>query len=190
MVMSTKHDKNKPAVMDDSIESLHANENSGPSEIASTETTETVVIDQEILDESISVQHASEPDSSHVQLISLNFTNLGKDSGASVILSSRDTAIWCLGSNLENFVGIKFLPGKYGLLMTNNLSLSDKICYFTVPRENASLRINLFVKVKRSQNLLRGRVEMPPGASVIIESTFDRSSLQDLSSFAVSLQPY
>lgn len=139
-------------------------------------------------DDAFDVTSDSNAGEAPVNIIHLKFSNVKKGSRASITIAPESLALWSEGFSRQQFLGIKFSAEDGGVMNVKNLSLNDRELSFIATENATNITVNLFVQTH--SKLLRGRVELPPGATVMIESVYDRSTLLGLSSFAVELKPF
>ncbi|MFZ6765740.1 hypothetical protein ACO0LM_01550 [Undibacterium sp. Di26W] len=117
--------------------------------------------------------------------INIAFLNLRANSKALLAIGAGQRAIWSEGGGNNVLVGLGLSTSAPALYLRSFLINAREIIVEPF-QDCAQLNIALYVRTEHTQ--LRGRVELPPGASVTLQSRCDRSSLIGLSSFAMELQ--
>ena len=99
-----------------------------------------------------------------------------------LFLNMRDDqwALWSAGGGLR---GVNIRATKDPLLYLNSFLINAREMYLQTYADSTEMQINVYVYTPQSS--LRGRVDLPPGASVTLETRSDRTSLIGLSSFDV-----
>jgi len=91
-------------------------------------------------------------------------------------------AMWAAG-NSRGMRGVAIEATKDPVLYLSNFLVNAREMYLQTYADSTEMQIFLYVHTPQTN--LRGRVDLPPGASVTLESRCDRSSLIGLSSFSI-----
>lgn len=117
--------------------------------------------------------------------ISITFLNLRANSKAFLALGDGQHAIWSEGCGQSKMAGVRFSTNAPALSLRTFLINAREMILETFA-DCDQLNITLYLRTE--QDLVRGRADLPPGASVTLQSRYDRTSLIGLSSFAVVLE--
>lgn len=116
--------------------------------------------------------------------LTITLTNLPANSKAFITIRDGQEAIWSDGSG-TGLVGLSIEATKDTMLFVDSFLVNARELYLQTNALSQEIQIRLYVNTL--QNDLRGRVDLPPNASVTLTSTIDRTSLIGLSSFVVEL---
>ncbi|WP_211463573.1 hypothetical protein [Collimonas silvisoli] len=118
--------------------------------------------------------------------MSLTFSNLRANSKAFLSIRQDQKAIWSEGGENSRMVGLSFAAGTDPALYLRSFLINAREMILETYQDCSEININLYVRT--DQLHLQGRVDLPPGASVTLQSRCDRSSIVGLSSFGVDLE--
>lgn len=119
--------------------------------------------------------------------IKIKFENIIKKASAIINIGLDGVALWSEGPNRRQFKGINISSEQQSKLCVSDLFINAKIISFQTTDDCLDLNIDLFVKTNK--NHLRGRIMLPPAASVTLSSSYDQTSLIGMSSFGLDLSP-
>lgn len=114
----------------------------------------------------------------------LSITVSGLRANSKMFLNIREDqwAIWSEGYG-RGMRGVVVEATKDPVLALSSFLVNARELYLQTFKDSQEMRVNLYVRTRQPN--LRGRVDLPPGASVTLESRSDRTSLIGLSSFAI-----
>lgn len=114
----------------------------------------------------------------------LSITVSGLRANSKIFLNIREDqwAIWSEGYG-RGMRGVVVEATKDPVLALSSFLVNARELYLQTFKDSQEMRVNLYVRTR--QPSLRGRIDLPPGASVTLESQSDRTSLIGLSSFAI-----
>jgi len=116
------------------------------------------------------------------QSLSITLDNLRANSKAFITIGDDQRAVWSEGVG-NGLVGLRISSTKDPALLLRNFLVNAQEMYLQTYEDCQEILVQLYVRTP--QRGLRGRVDLPPGASVTLQSRNDRTSLIGLSSFAV-----
>lgn len=116
--------------------------------------------------------------------LTITLSNLPANSKAFITIRDDQNAIWSDGSG-TGLVGLSIEATKDAMLFVDSFLVNARELYLQTNAVSQEIQIRLYVNTL--QHDLRGRVDLPPNASVTLTSTIDRTSLIGLSSFVVEL---
>lgn len=116
----------------------------------------------------------------HPLLIYLN--TVRANSKVLIVLRDDSDAVWSEGDG-KGIVGLSITTVKDSVLRLSSFLVNAREMFLQTYEMSQDICIQLFVLT--SQSSVRGRVDLPPGASVTLQSRCDRTSLIGLSSFSV-----
>ncbi|KQN26633.1 hypothetical protein ASE86_11205 [Sphingomonas sp. Leaf33] len=116
--------------------------------------------------------------------VTLTIQSLRAD--AKVVISLRDDppAIWSEGHS-RGLIGFSLSSLRDPAIYMRTFLVNARDIYLQSYRACQELRCQLFVRT--SDTLVRGRVDLPPGTVLTIQTGIDRTSVVGVSSFAVAL---
>ncbi|MCC4595909.1 hypothetical protein NRY95_11055 [Xanthomonas campestris pv. phormiicola] len=117
--------------------------------------------------------------------VTLTFARLRANSKAFLTLQGDQEAIWSEGGGGERLVGVCLSSRVDPLLYLSNFLVNAREVYVQTYKDMQEVRISLYLRTEQSS--VRGRVDLPPDASVTLQSAQDRSTVIGLSSFAIEL---
>lgn len=114
----------------------------------------------------------------------LSITVSGLRANSKMFLNIREDqwAVWSEGYG-RGMRGVVVEATKDPVLALSSFLVNARELYLQTFKDSQEMRVNLYVRTR--QPSLRGRIDLPPGASVTLESRSDRTSLIGLSSFAI-----
>ena len=116
------------------------------------------------------------------QSLSITLDNLRANSKAFITIRDDQRAVWSEGVG-NGLVGLRISSTKDPALLLRNFLVNAQEMYLQTYADCQEILVQVYVRTP--QPGLRGRVDLPPGASVTLQSRNDRTSLIGLSSFAV-----
>ncbi|WP_183085219.1 hypothetical protein [Trinickia fusca] len=117
--------------------------------------------------------------------LTLTFANLRANSKAFLTLQADQEAMWSDGSEGDHLVGLSVASRIDPVLYVSNFLINAREMYFQTYNDAQEIQVSLYLRT--DQPSVRGRVDLPPGASVTLESNNDRSTVIGMSSFAIEL---
>jgi hypothetical protein len=117
--------------------------------------------------------------------VTLTFSNLRANSKAFLTLQPDQEAIWSDGGEGDRLVGLSISSRIDPVLYVSDFLINAREMYLQTYQDAQEIQISLYVRT--DQQGVRGRVDLPPGASVTLQSNDDRSTVIGLSSFAIDL---
>jgi hypothetical protein len=117
--------------------------------------------------------------------VTLIFASLRANSKAFLSLQADQEAIWSDGGESERLVGLSFSSRVDPVIYVRNFLINAREMYLQTYKDCNEIQVNLYLRT--DQNSIKGRVDLPPGASVTLQSNTDRSTVIGLSSFAIDL---
>lgn len=124
------------------------------------------------------------PNSPLYHPLTITLTGLTANSKAFVTIRDDQEAIWSDGVG-KGLVGLSIEATKDPMLFVSSFLVNARELYLQTNANSQEIQIQLYVLTPQSD--LRGRVDLPPNASVTLTSRTDRTSLIGLSSFVVEL---
>jgi len=118
--------------------------------------------------------------------ITLTFTSLRANSKAFLSLQPDQDAIWSDGGESERLVGLSFSSRVDPVIYVRNFLINAREMYLQTYKDCNEIQVNLYLRT--DQHGVKGKVDLPPGASVTLQSSNDRSTVIGLSSFAIDLE--
>jgi len=118
--------------------------------------------------------------------ITLTFANLRANSKAFLSLQSGQKAIWSDGGESERLVGLSFSSRVDPVIYVRNFLINAREMYLQTYKDCNEIQVNLYLRT--DLHGVKGKVDLPPGASVTLQSGNDRSTVIGLSSFAIDLE--
>jgi hypothetical protein len=115
----------------------------------------------------------------------ITFQNLRANSKATLSLRGDRDALWSEGVEVNGLVGLSLSTNKDPAMYVRNFVINPRELSLQTYQDSQDIQIQLYVRTQRS--FMQGRTDLPPGASVIIQSTKDRTSVIGLSAFALDL---
>lgn len=116
--------------------------------------------------------------------LSIRFFQLRANSKAFLTIRADQKAIWSEGGADSRMVGLCMSSSAPAMYLSSLLINAREIILETY-QDCDEVSIELYVQTTQPQ--LQGRVDLPPGASVCLQSRGDRSTVIGLSSFAIDL---
>lgn len=113
------------------------------------------------------------------------FNGLRANSKAYLSLQADQEAIWSDGGEGDRLVGLALSSRIDPVLYVQNFLVNAREMYVQTYQDSHDIQIDLYLRTE--QRGIRGRVDLPPGASVTLQSENDRSTVIGLSSFAIEL---
>jgi len=129
--------------------------------------------------------HASMAENTHEVVckpLRITVQNLRANSKALVIIRDDQRAVWSEG-DATGLVGLSFSTSRDPALYVRNFLINAREFYVQTYNTCQEILVSLYVRT--GQPSLRGRVDLPPGAIVTLQSTTERISLVGLSAFAI-----
>jgi len=117
--------------------------------------------------------------------ITLTFNNLRANSKVFLSLREDQNAIFHAGNKQDKLSGLRLSTQKDPVLNLRNFLVNARELYLQTFSDCSTITLN--VSILTDQDFLKGKVDLPPNASVTIQTQTDRSSLIGLSSFAIDL---
>lgn len=118
--------------------------------------------------------------------MNITFYNLRANSKAFLSIRPDQMAIWSDGGENSKMVGLSFSTSTQPTLYLRNFLINAREMYLETYQDCSEINIGLYVRTEQFQ--LKGRVDLPPGASVTLQSRCDRTSIIGLSSFGIDLE--
>lgn len=118
--------------------------------------------------------------------MNITFYNLRANSKAFLSIRPDQMAIWSEGGESSKMVGLSFSTSTQPTLYLRNFLINAREMYLETYQDCSEINIGLYVRTEQFQ--LKGRVDLPPGASVTMQSRCDRTSIIGLSSFGIDLE--
>ncbi len=118
--------------------------------------------------------------------MTITFYNLRANSKAFLSIRPDQVAIWSEGGEASRMVGLSFATSTQSTLYLRNFLINAREMFLETYQDCTEISIGLYVRTE--QHDLKGRVDLPPGASVTLRSRCDRSSIIGLSSFGIDLE--
>lgn len=135
------------------------------------------------LDESDLMDLMSQDDASFAcQPLKISLAGLRANSKAFVIIREDQAAIWSEGDG-TGLVGLSFSTSRDPALYVRNFLINAREFYVQTYNTCQEITVNLYVRTPQAG--IRGRVDLPPGATITLQSNRDRTSLVGLSTFAI-----
>lgn len=117
--------------------------------------------------------------------IAITFDNLRANSKVFINLRSDQEAIWSEGDQSNRLVGLSISTTKDTVLAVSSFLVNARELLIQTYDYCAEIKVQLYVLT--DQNHVKGRVDLPPQASVTFQSINDRTTVIGLSSFAIDL---
>ena len=117
--------------------------------------------------------------------VEINFSNLRAGSKAFINLRPDQKAIWSEGDQSNRLVGLGLTTTKDDVLFVSNFLVNARELFIQTYDLCSEIKVQLYVLT--DQKFIKGRVDLPPEASVTFQSLNDRSTIIGLSSFAIDL---
>jgi len=117
--------------------------------------------------------------------LTLTFNALRAHSKAFLTLRPEELAIWSDGGKGNRLVGLAVSSRLDPVLYVSNFLINAREMYLQTYQDAQEIQIDLYVRT--TQRGIKGNVDLPPGASVTLRSTSDRSTVIGVSSFAIDL---
>jgi hypothetical protein len=114
--------------------------------------------------------------------LQITVKNLRANSKAFVVIRDDQAAVWSEGDG-TGLVGLSFSTSRDPALYVRNFLINAREFYVQTYNTCQEILISLYVLT--AQPTLRGRIDLPPGAIVTLQSTTERVSLVGLSAFAI-----
>lgn len=133
----------------------------------------------------LDINERSFQDIENFKSVTLTFSNLRANSKAFLTLQPDQEAIWSDGGEGDRLVGLSISSRVDPVLYVSNFLINAREMYLQTYQDAQEIQIALYVRT--NQQGVRGRVDLPPGASVTLQSNDDRSTVIGLSSFAIDL---
>lgn len=108
--------------------------------------------------------------------------SLRANSKVFIAIREDQRAVWSEG-NGRGLVGFSISSTRDPTIYMRTFLINSRELYLESYRDCLEIQIQLYVQTPQSD--LRGRIELPPGASVTLQTGIDRTSLIGLSSFCV-----
>lgn len=118
--------------------------------------------------------------------ITLIFANLRADSKAIVTVHPDEFALWGSGDARDGLVGWSLESSRDPVLNLRSFVINTHELFLQTDEACEEIRVRLYVHTVEAA--VRGRIDLPPGASVTLESAIDRTSVIGLSSFFLQLR--
>lgn len=117
--------------------------------------------------------------------VTITFSNLRANSKVFLALREDQKAIWSEGDDSNRLVGLKLSSSKDAALYVKSFLINAREMYIQTYEICQEIEMNLYVRTH--QKFVQGRVDLPPGASVTLQSMKDRTSIIGLSSFSIDV---
>jgi hypothetical protein len=114
------------------------------------------------------------------------FSNLRANSKAFLSIRPDQAAIWSEGGANSRMVGLSFCAIVQPTMYLRNFLINAREMFLETYEDCTAIELSLYVRTEQHQ--LKGKVDLPPGASVTLSSRCDRTSLIGLSSFGIDLE--
>lgn len=112
----------------------------------------------------------------------ISVQNLRANSKAFVVIRDDQSAVWSEGDG-TGLVGLSFSTSRDPALYVRNFLINAREFYVQTYNTCQEILINLYVRT--AQPGVRGRVDLPPGAILTLQTNTERISLVGLSAFAI-----
>jgi hypothetical protein len=114
------------------------------------------------------------------------FSNLRANSKAFLSIRPDQAAIWSEGGANSRMVGLSFSAIVQPTMYLRNFLINAREMFLETYEACSAIELSLYVRTEQHQ--LKGKVDLPPGASVTLSSRCDRTSIIGLSSFGIDLE--
>lgn len=118
--------------------------------------------------------------------MTITFNNLRANSKAFLSILPDQQAIWSEGGGDNRMVGLSFSATTQPTMYLRNFLINAREMYLESYQDCSQIELDLYVRTEQTQ--LKGKVDLPPGASVTLKSRCDRTSIIGLSSFGIDLE--
>jgi hypothetical protein len=120
------------------------------------------------------------------QPILIVIESLRADAKASIFLREDQRAAWSEG-NVSGLVGFSLSTTKDPTIYMRSFLINSREMYLQSYSLCREIRCQLYVRTRQRE--VRGRVNLPPGASVSFETSVDRTTVVGVSSFVIEFPP-
>jgi len=117
--------------------------------------------------------------------VSITFSNLRENSKVFISLRSDQEAIWSEGDESNRLVGLSLSTTKDAVLSVSSFLVNAREILIQTYDLCSEIKVQLYVLT--DQSFVKGRVDLPPQASVTFQSLNDRTTVSGLSSFAIDV---
>lgn len=117
--------------------------------------------------------------------VTITFSNLRENSKVFISLRSDQEAIWSEGDQSNRLVGLSLSTTKDAVLFVSSFLVNAREILIQTYDFCAEIKVQLYVLT--DQSFVKGRVDLPPQASVTFQSLNDRTTVTGLSSFAIDV---
>ncbi|MFC5475551.1 hypothetical protein [Paraherbaspirillum soli] len=117
--------------------------------------------------------------------VTITFANLRANSKAFLTLQADQEAIWSDGGEGERLVGLSLSSRVDPVIYVRNFLFNAREMVLQTYKDCHEIQIGLYLRT--DQRSIKGRVDLPPDASVTLQSNSDRSTVIGMSSFAIDL---
>ena len=115
----------------------------------------------------------------------ITFRNLRANSKSFLNIRHDQRAIWGEGDASHRLVGLCVSTSMDPVIYVRSFLVNAREMYVETYRDCNDIEVRLYVRTE--QSYVKGRVDLPPGASVTLQSRNDRSTIIGLSSFSIDL---
>lgn len=117
--------------------------------------------------------------------LSITFQDLRAHSKAFVNILPDQHAIWAEGDESNRLVGLSIATDTDPVLYIRSFLVNAREMFLQTYQDCSSIQVHVYVRTE--QNHLKGRVDLPPGSAVTLQSRNDRTTIIGLSSFCIDL---
>jgi hypothetical protein len=115
----------------------------------------------------------------------ITFHNLRANSKVHLSLRHDRDGRWSEGISGGGLVGVSLSSNRDPTMYIRNFFINPREMVLQTYRNSLEIEVQIYVRT--SLNFIQGRVDLPPGASVTLQSASDRTTLIGLSAFALDL---
>lgn len=115
----------------------------------------------------------------------ITFQNLRADSKAFLNIRPDQRAIFSEGDDSNRLVGLSLSTSTDPVIGVRNFLVNAREMFLQTYQDCAEIKVLLYVRTDQSH--VKGRIDLPPGAAVTLQSRNDRTTIIGLSSFAIDL---
>lgn len=115
----------------------------------------------------------------------ITFQNLRADSKAFLNIRPDQRAIFSEGDESNRLVGLSLSTSTDPVIGVRNFLVNAREMFLQTYQDCDEIKVLLYVRTDQSH--VKGRIDLPPGAAVTLQSRNDRTTIIGLSSFAIDL---